>query len=53
MAMFIVGIFKVTDGFGVMVNVSDPIDLLADVLGIVIAVSMDVVTDRENGTPKS
>jgi hypothetical protein len=52
-AMFIVGIFEVTDGFGVMANVYDPIDLLADALGIIIAVSVDVITDRDNRTPKS
>ena len=51
-AMFIVGTFEVTDGFGVMAKVYDPIDLLADVLGIVIAVSVDVITDRGNRTPQ-
>ena len=51
-AMFIVGTFEFTDGFGVMANVYDPIDLLADVLGIVIAVSVDVITDRGNRTPQ-
>lgn len=50
-AMFIVGAFEITDGFGVMANVYDPIDLLADALGIMIAVSVDVITDRENRTP--
>ncbi len=49
-AMFIVGTFEVTDGFGVMVNVYDPIDLLADALGIMVAVSVDVITDRGNRT---
>jgi hypothetical protein len=48
--MFIVGTFEVTDGFGVMVNVYDPIDLLADALGIMVAVSVDVITDRGNRT---
>ncbi len=52
-AMFIVGIFEVTDGFGVMANVYDPIDLLADALGIIIAVSVDVIMDRDSKTPKS
>ena len=52
-AMLIVGIFEVTDGFGVMANVYDLIDLLADALGIIIAVSVDVIADRENRTPQS
>ena len=51
--MFMVGIFEVTNGSGVMADEYDPIELLADALGIIIAVSVDVIMDRDNRTPKS
>lgn len=49
--MFIVETFEVTDGFGVMANVYDLVDLLADALGIMICESGDVIMGRENRTP--
>ena len=41
-----VQLFEVTDGFGVMDNVSDPADVVANTFGIGLAVIVDVVTGR-------
>jgi hypothetical protein len=45
-ALLVVGIFEWTDGFGVMANVSDPFDYLADALGVALACSVDVISAR-------
>ena len=39
-----VELFEVTDGFGVMANTFDPIDLAANAAGVGLAVLVDVVT---------
>ena len=36
--------FEITDGFGVMSNVYDPLDLLANALGIGLALAVDRLT---------
>jgi hypothetical protein len=38
--------FELTDGFGVMTNVFDPADLLANLVGIAAAVAVDLAVTR-------
>ncbi len=38
--------FEITDGFGVMTNVYDPIDLAANAAGIAFAIIVDVISSR-------
>jgi hypothetical protein len=45
-ALLAVELFELLDGFGVMENVYDPWDLLANALGIGLAVGVDLLTDR-------
>ena len=46
LAMAVVGFFELTNGFGFMANVYDPMDLIADALGISLALLADVLTER-------
>ena len=39
-----VELFEATDGFGVMANIFDPIDFVANAVGVGLAVLVDVVT---------
>jgi hypothetical protein len=41
-----VELFEVTDGFGVMTNTYDPVDLVANVAGVAVAVALDLATIR-------
>lgn len=54
-AFAVVALFEVTDGFGVMSNVYDPIDLVGDALGVGLALTVDVLaapgTPRERSRP--
>lgn len=43
-AFLVVALFEVTNGFGVMTNVYDPVDLVADALGVGLALVVDTVT---------
>jgi hypothetical protein len=45
-ALAVVEAFEVTDGFGVMSNVYDPADLLANVAGVAVALAADQVALR-------
>jgi uncharacterized membrane protein len=45
-ALVAVTSFELTDGFGFMANVYDPVDLLANAAGIGLAVGVDVLTAR-------
>jgi len=45
-ALLIVEAFELTNGFGVMTNVYDPYDLLANAVGIALAVGVDSVLGR-------
>ena len=38
--------FEVTNGFGVMVNVYDEVDLAANAIGVALALALDLATDR-------
>ena len=45
-ALLAVQSFELLNGFGVMTNVYDPWDLLANALGIVLALGVDLLLDR-------
>jgi len=45
-ALLIVEPFEVTNGFGVMSNVYDPVDLLANAAGVTVALAVDLATRR-------
>ena len=55
MALLIVQVFEITDGFGVMSNVYDPFDLIANTIGIAAAILVDIVASNisHNQTIKS
>ena len=44
--LLIVNLFEATNGFGVMANVYDPYDYLANTLGVVLAVSVGTLASR-------
>lgn len=44
LALLVVELFEATDGFGVMSNVYDPIDLAANVVGVGLALGVDTAT---------
>ncbi len=56
-ALFVVEGFELTNGFGIMTNVYDPFDYLANALGVALAYWVDVVSARfipvEPASPKS
>ncbi len=52
-ALAIVEAFELTDGFGVMTNVYDPFDYLANILGIALAFCVDLVLDHLTQTRSS
>jgi hypothetical protein len=45
-ALLVVEIFELADGFKIMANVYDPFDYLANALGVALAYSVDVVSGR-------
>lgn len=45
-ALVVVEAFEIFDGFGVMANVVDPVDLVANMVGIALALAVDVLTAR-------
>lgn len=51
-ALAVVELFELTDGFGVMTNVYDPVDLAANAVGVGIAVTVDVVASRVGSAPE-
>jgi hypothetical protein len=48
-ALLVVELFEITDGFGVMSNVYDPLDLLANAAGIALALAVDRLTKGNRG----
>ena len=46
-ALFIVEVFEATDGFGIMTNVYDHIDYVANALGVALAYVVDVFLSRK------
>ena len=55
LALAIVEAFELTDGFGLMTNVYDPFDYLANVLGVALACLVDIffVDTKQTRTPRS
>jgi hypothetical protein len=49
LAFAVVQLFEVLDGFGLMENVYDRLDLAANTAGIVFAITLDVVVKRMSG----
>ena len=45
-ALLIVELFELTDGFGIMTNVYDPLDYLANALGIGLAYGVEAAFDH-------
>jgi hypothetical protein len=45
-ALLIVEIFEITNGFGIMKNVFDAIDLLANLIGVSLAFGLDLLLNR-------
>jgi len=43
-ALVVVDLFELTNGFGVMTNVYDGIDLLVNFIGVLLALVLDIVT---------
>lgn len=48
-ALAAVECFELTDGFGIMTNVYDPLDLVANTIGIALAWAVDIAWDRIQG----
>ena len=42
-ALLVVELFEATNGFGVMTNVYDPVDFVANAVGVVLAVVLDTL----------
>lgn len=51
-ALLVVELFEVADGFGVMANVFDPLDLLANAMGIGLAFVVDSLTGPRHSPQK-
>ena len=49
LAFVAVQLFEVLDGFGVMTNVYDPVDLAANTAGIALAAALDGIVTRASG----
>jgi hypothetical protein len=45
-ALAVVEGFELTNGYGIMSNVYDPLDLLANAVGIALALGLDLLLDR-------
>jgi hypothetical protein len=45
-ALLAVEVFEITNGFGVMANVYDPVDLVANAAGVGIALGVDALVER-------
>ncbi len=52
LALAVVELFEVTNGFGVMANVYDPVDLAANAVGIALALAVDAATSRMVSPPE-
>ena len=48
-ALLAVELFEIADGFGIMANVYDPVDLLANAAGIGLAFAIDSITGQGHG----
>ena len=52
-ALLVVELFELTNGFGVMSNVYDPVDLIANVVGVSLAFLADTVLARARANRSS
>ena len=50
-ALLVVETFEVTDRCGVMSNIYDPVDLVANVAGVGVALALDLASQRSAGSP--
>ena len=46
-ALLVVELFEATNGFNVMTNVYDPLDYLANALGVALACCVDLISSRQ------
>lgn len=51
-ALLTVELFEITNGFGIMTNVFDPIDLLANLIGVGLALGIDLLLSRDSSGNK-
>lgn len=49
LAFIVVQLFELLDGFGLMTNVYDRLDLAANTAGIALAITLDVIVKRMSG----
>jgi hypothetical protein len=49
-ALLVVELFEATNGFGVMSNVYDQMDFIANVVGVGLALAVDTVADKSTST---
>lgn len=47
-ALLVVELFEATNGFGVMTNVYDPVDFMANAMGVGLALAIDSAANRIN-----
>lgn len=47
-ALLIVELFEITNGFGIMENVYDTIDLFANLVGVILALVLDQLLNKHN-----
>ncbi len=52
LALAVVELFEVTNGFGVMANVYDSVDLAANAVGVALALAVDAATSRMVSPPE-
>lgn len=48
MSLIIVELFEITNGFGIMTNTYDTIDLFANLLGVILALAVDTLLAKNN-----
>jgi hypothetical protein len=52
LALLVVELFEASNGFGVMANVYDPGDFAANVVGVALALAVDIVTSGISRRPR-
>ncbi len=50
LALGVVELFEAFDGFGVMTNVYDPVDFVANAVGVALALAVDTALSQRSGT---
>jgi len=49
-SLTIVELFEITNGFGIMTNTYDAIDLFVNIIGVILALAVDQLLTRNNST---